>query len=356
MDAFDSPVLVHFDDKEYIDYFSNYCDTFNYTGTGDKLHFKCKSYEEEYKLTIVKQNNQLFYYRPNSDTTILILKKAQSSNYIFDYLSNKQLIIDLPEGKGKIQTFGDGNVFSNPLYYAKSGNDLVVSFNDTTLIFDNNFYKFLINYKSNLSVIDLPFPIAIIADKNLKMEDMNRLKDQLRIVGFTKISYMLKLDGYEKVNYFAKRIPSLSEVEIAKFKARDFPFPPLLPSPPRLNDFILENGVLVEYSNNGFILENESIGLLELENRLMNMIIADSSSVLAYYIPDNSTYQDYIKFIDITTNLVLDMREKYLLDKYGIEYRELIDSDKQYVEARKKFPMRAWELDSVGYYKLRNAL
>lgn len=357
-DDFNLPVLVHFDNESYIDYFSVPYDTFSYNRVGDKFHFKSKSYHQEYELTIVQKGNQLSYYRPDSDTLIFRLKKSESSNFMFDYLTDKKIKIDLPNGNGKSQTLGDDYRFHNPLYFSKVGNDLLVNFNDTTIKLDSNYYKFLLSYKSNLSEIDkYRFPITLIADKNLTIQELNRLKEHLRIVGYLKISYILTPQGYDKVSYIMRRIPPLTEYEISKYEAYNFDFAPLPPPPPRPdNDFILEHGLMLEYSQDNLMLNNDTIELSELRNKLRDKILSDPNTILAYFVVDTSTYQDYIKILDLVTNVYYDLRDDYLFDKYGIKYRELWDIDERYEEAQEKYPMRVTELDSIDYKTIKYAL
>ena len=357
-DDFNLPVLVHFDNESYINYFSVPYDTFSYNRIGDEFHFKSKLFHQDYKLTIIQKGNQLLYYRPDSDTLIFKLKKSESSNFIFDYLADKQMKVDLPNGNGISQFFGDDYRFHNPLYFCKVGDNLVVNFNDTSLVLDDNFYKFLLTYKSKLFEINKNrFPITLIADKKLTIQELNKLKEHLRIVGYIRISYILASREYDKVNYISRRIPPLSEYEISKYEAYNFNFPPLPPPPPRPdNDFILNHGLMLEYSQGNFILNNDSIKLSELKNKLREKVLSNPETILAYFVADSSTYQDYIKILDLITNIYYDIRDDYLFDKYGVKYRGLWDNDKRYDEAQDKYPMRVTELDSTDYKTIKYAL
>ncbi|NPV51832.1 MAG: hypothetical protein HPY60_11665 [Candidatus Methanofastidiosum sp.] len=353
------PVLIHFKNRKYIDFFSFQYDTLTYRRIGDKFYFRSKLYHSSYKLTIIQKDKELLYYRNGNDTLIYKLKKGESSNYLFDYLSDKQIKIQLPNGNGKIQSYGFENKFHNPLYFTKYDNILVVNFNDSTIVFDENFYKYLLDYKSNLSYLDSRFsPITLIADKDLSINEINFLKVQLKIADYRNISYVLSINEYNKINYISRYIPPLTESDLSKYKTYNFVFPPLPPPPPPIldNDSIIDHGFLIEYFQGKILLNNDSLEASEFCKLLKEKILSDPKAILAYYISDRYSYQDYIKLLELTSSVFYDLRDEYLYLKYGIKFRGLSHYEDMYDEAIKKFPNRSVELDSIDYITIKYAL
>jgi biopolymer transport protein ExbD len=201
------------------------------------------------------------------------------------------------------------------------------------------------------------FPITLIADKSLSLSEINKLKEQLRIVGYNKILYMLATTKYDNVNIITRYMPPLSESEILKYDANNFTFPSLLPPPPEPElSFIKEYGLVIESANGILSLNNKPIDKTELQKILKEKIKLDDKVILAYYIFEDSKYQDYINLLDIITNVYYDLRDEYLMSKYGIKFRGLWDDDNRYDEARKEIPMRNIELDSNDYKTIKYAL
>ena len=66
---------------------------------------KIKLSKDELRLTNPETN---YKYNP--------LKKNQEDNFIFDYLNDKRLKIDLPTGIGLHRNLGQYSYFKNPLY------------------------------------------------------------------------------------------------------------------------------------------------------------------------------------------------------------------------------------------------
>lgn len=355
---FDLPVLVRFKDNKYTDYFSVPYDTFSYDKNNNIFKFKSISYNQDYEVTIFQDNNTLSYYHPDTDTLIFRVKKSESSNFLYDYLTDKNLKIELPTGKGTTETYGVDYRFYYPMYFNKIGKDLFVNFNDTTVKLDNTCFKFLLAYKSGLSDIDkYRFPITLIADKNLILTDINQLKEQLRIVGYTKISYILSSKEYDKINYISRYIPPLSESEILKYETHSLSFPPLPPPPPEPElSFVKENGLIIESTKGQIFLTDKPIDKNKLQHRIKDKVLNDTESIIAYHITESSKYQDYIDLLELITNAYYDLRDDYLMSKYQIKYRGLWNIDNRYEEARKEIPMRILELDSIDYKTIKYAL
>ena len=112
------PQLVQFSNGEFIDYFSFSNNTFRYCSIGSKFFFIGKTDYQKLSVNIKKEGDELFFYK--SDSLFLHLFKRKASNYIFDYLNDDKLIINLPKGNASSHFIGNDFRFENPLYLGKN--------------------------------------------------------------------------------------------------------------------------------------------------------------------------------------------------------------------------------------------
>lgn len=351
------PILVQLSDKKYIDYFAFPFDTFYYRKFGNKFQIKHEFQHPEYNFKITLKGNELLYYLLPSDTFIFKLNKSSSTNFFFDYLTEKRLKIDLPKGNGRKQVLGENHRIINPLYYTKIDNDLIINMNDTTQKLNSDFYKYLLNYKSKISSTLFSYSISLIADNKLTMNEIDSLLRQLSIACYVNIFFILHSDNYEKVNYFSNRLLVPDESEFSKYGIDNFKIilPPPQPPEPE-NEYLIKHGFFVEFSKGKILNNNKVISSFKFKELVKQSILSDSLSIVVYYIDNNSSYQDYIYLRDNIENVYFDLWDDYLLEKYSTNYRDIRGYDNRNHEAYKKYPLRTWRLDSTDYIKIKYAL
>lgn len=189
-----TPALIKFENGSFIDFFGLSNDTIAYKRIGNKIVFEDMVFNDEpHEFRIELNNNKLSTWDSNNNL-IISLKKRSEDNFIYDYLNDKSLIIDLPMGRGVENKFGQLNQLKWPLYLTYKNDDLVANFLDTTVIVNSNYHKLLrkkkVSFKENESSL-FSNRIALIADKSVRVSDIDLLRGQLRILGFQKFSIIL---------------------------------------------------------------------------------------------------------------------------------------------------------------------
>lgn len=350
-----SPTLIKFKNSTLIDFFGVTIDTVNYTRIQDIIRLQLGENEvHEFKIKLNK--DKLSTFDSQSDSLIINLKKSEKDNFVFDYLNDKSLIIDLPIGRGLKKTFGHQISLNRPLYLTYKDNKLASNFLDTTVIVDSNYYKFLFSQNVPKYIEDRYLnsqKISLIADKNIKISDFNLLINQLKIVGYSRIDYFMNSDSYDKVNLLPFRLRYLTQDEFEKYNTNENPLFPVPPSTLEYLSQIKDTLLIVEVDRNIIKFNDSTFTEDEFKEFLETKISVDSKFHISYYITDNSTYQDFINFNDIVLNSYYDLRDGYLISKYGFSFRKnhgIYSKENQ--DAQKKYPMRFGRINLEEFDKL----
>lgn len=351
-----TPSLLKFENKTFIDFFSPFNDTVIYKRSGNKIYFENEINEKrEFKIKI--SNGELSTWESKSDTLIITLKKRKSDNFIFDYLNDKSLILDLPTGKGLKRTFGNSIQFRRPLYLTYKDDKLTANFLDTTIAVNSNYYKFLRDkgtYSNHHEMSLARKRISLISDKYLKISDFDLLTKQLRIAGYSKIDYYLKSDFYEKVNFIKSRLRPLTEDEFNEFNSKEYQFGP---PPPSFINFLPDfkgELLIVKIEGNTIKVNDSVLRINGFGEFIKPKILSDMEVAILYNMSQNSNYENFIGFNEIVYNTFYDVRDNYLMSKYGLKFRPNIDSRSQEInEVKKKYPLLLWKIDSLEYKKIK---
>ena len=341
------PVLIKFERSYYIDYFSVPFDTLEYTVKGNSITSKSNILDEEYHFKLYRKGDNLIVKYPQSDRQ-LELNKCIESNFVFDYLFDKTLKIELPKGNAKEKVFGKDFNFHRPLYLSYKAEKLVANFFDTTVVVDNEYYKFLL--KKQLQEPEREwflYPVTLIADRNIKISDLDLVKRQLSLVALNNINYILESGKYETVQLISMKTPPLPVSEYEKFSIPEFRLPPPPPPLPKFDsEFVKEHSILFEL-NKEKVLYNDTEA--EVKKLIQEKAILDSNLTILFYSNENLVYQDYILFVSTVFDTFYELRDQYLTDKYGLNNY----SSEQIDEAKKKYPIILRELKEEEYKKTK---
>ena len=355
-----SPALVKFQNGNFIDYFSGDYDTIKYKYFRNTFRFKNFMHEKmEYRVKL--NNSEMFLFDSKTDSLIVKFNRREQNNFVFDYLNDKSLILDVPSGIGLENTFGRNRRFGSPLYLTYQNNKLVANFLDSTSHIDTTYYKFLIpkiEYSEH-EFIDLKIPnVLLISDKNIKISDLNLIKKQLKISGFSNVDYFLKTQSYDKLNTFNLRLQSLSEDDYDKYYAENDPrrIPVPFLSPLQLALKYKENLFLIKINGSSIKLNDKVLTRDALNQRIKNKILSDKDLNILYYITDSSNYQDFISFNEVILNAYFDLRDEYLIEKYGVKFRGYRSMDDKVREAYNAYPLILQQIDSSEYEKIKYSL
>ena len=353
-----NPILLKFENKTIIDYFS-YPDTTRYKQFGNKIYFK-NSLSEKRELKISILNDELILFDSKADTLIVKLKRKQGTNFIFDYLNDKGLNIDIPSGQGLERTFGLSHRFTNPLYLSYKNNKLVANFFDTTVSVDSNYYKFLFNKIDSTGQELFEYEknnVSLIADRNIKNSDLNLLKKQLKIAGYSSIDYLLSTDSYDKINYFSLRLKQLTSQEKNQFNIKSDSLDIELPSGVESALFHKEKILLLEVMNDSVKINNTVTSNSEFKSFIDSKIKSDTVIHVYYYLSENSVYQNFIDINDDVINSIYNARDNYLYKKYGFKFREYNRfKGEEIKKSQMKIPLILGQLNSSEYKKIKNSL
>jgi len=345
------PVLMKFENEYLIDYFSIPYDTLEYNIIGENITAFNRTLNEEYKFKLNRSKDNLTIFYPQSDRK-LELHKSIESNFVYDFLSDKNLKIELPIGNAKEEVFGRDFNFLRPMYLTYQSEKLVANFFDTTVVVDSNYYKFLL--KKQLQEPEREwflYSVTLIADKNINISDIDLVKKQLNLVALNKINYILNSENYETVQLISMRTPPLPMSEYEKLDKCGLRLPPPPPPLPKNNSEFIKNHAILFEINGATILYNDTeLQEFEIKKLIQEKAILDSNLTILFYLNENSVYQDYISFIDPVFSSFYELRDRYLSEKYkNLSYysTEILD------EAKKKHPIIIRELNQEEYKKTK---
>ncbi|QCX38778.1 hypothetical protein FF125_10150 [Aureibaculum algae] len=347
------PALIKFENGKFIDFFGVYNDTVEYKRNDDKILFgNATTRSGVFKIKVNK--NELTTFKNETDSIFVSLKKKQAERFIFDYLNDKNLKLELPDGHGIKRNIGP-KYFRNPLYLSYIDSNLVANFLDTTVHVNSKYHILLRklsdysnHYENSLHINK----VTLIIDKNLKMSDVNLISNQLRLAGYLKVYYYLKSDSYEKINFLSTKLRPISEIDYHKYNSEENQLSP--PPPSFLLDYF-KGEILRLYIDKNKVTLNDTIININKLNEFMKLKLLPNKELGVFYqISESSTYQDFIRFNDVIYNAYYDIRNVYLLQKYNISYRDNFDYDKdEIIESKKTFPMFLKQIDSIEYEKVK---
>lgn len=150
------------------------------------------------------------------------------------------------------------------------------------------------------------------------------------------------------------RLRELNEKEFNEFNTKENPLPP---SPPPFIDHIPSfKGELMIVNIEGNILTaNDSVVSLDKFGEFIQpKILSNRELAIFYYISKNSTYENFIQINEIVYNTYYDIRDDYLMKKYYLKFRPNYNSRREeIIEAKKKYPLIFWQMDSLEYKKIK---
>jgi biopolymer transport protein ExbD len=339
------PILYNFNNGILQDCFEYMKDTIRYEIKGKKVHLLCDNpHDLMNRYSIVLKNGSLqFSFDKEYSYT---LKKSESENFVLDYMANKQVKITLPKSTQK-EGKTDISILGIPLYFGTVNNELVVHFYNTTVKFDNNFYKAILTNQNLLYNLKNHYPITLVADKNISVKDLKSLFNQLSSLYIPSIICLTMPENYAEINYCEIDLPEISlsdEMMYNNFKQElinknpsyynddnyegivspDY-FRPV-PGPPMCDDIetLIEEGhVLIGSTSNGFVFNNNECAQDELRSKIKTALLSNPCAEISYYISNNLTCQDYVNLIDLIEEVRFELRNDYFTKTYGESHKEI---------------------------------
>lgn len=390
-------ILLNFNtDSTFVNY-SKYGEIGYYTLTKKKLLWteNRDEYSVPIKFKVKITDNELFFYKYKTDSLLIKYQRSSHENYIFDYLSDKNLNIELPKGNGKLTKLGTRSYrFLNPIYLTFKDNKLISNFNSSTNLVDDNYYQFLRkNVRFNIYHEDIDrVPISLITDKNIKIKDIFFVEKQLKLAGFENLHYLNEINSYDEVNYFGIRMLPLPQEELDKYDLDFTEEDKYSWEKSSTNDdgivvvtseYVKEEKILFKFDYRDSIFldvkphaklleidksemkfNNKIISLEELKNTVKINLTDTSDLAIVYYITDDSTYQNFISVLDAVYNTTEELRKEYLLEKYNMEYplvrnnpqsNYIIEKDR-IREVKRKYPFRFFRMNYKEYKEVKESL
>lgn len=376
-----SPLLFHFENGMLSDCFSTPTDTVAYKVKGNKVQTLS---DDPYNLLsrfIIEINDQkLDFYFDSKSNYAFTLRKSESESFVYDYIINKKLKIELPLAAQKGGIKYDEFKLYNPIYFGTIENELVVHLYDTTVVFNDSFYKTLCTNKKLLhNLQNGSLDVCLLADKAISLKEINSLLKQLNALNLGGVFCITAPESYAEINYYLIDLLTISEKEevlynsfkeglvtehatdddLEEMMAGSDMFPSMPPPPPPEPDlewFVEEGLFLVERTSSGIKLNNKLCTNDEFRLKLKEEIQSNSYLEIPYYVSDSVTYQEYISVVDLIAGVYAELRNDYLFESYGVYYDELNANSMKRREVERKFHMTLWRLDASEYRKFINAL
>ena len=227
---------------------------------------------------------------------------------------------------------------------------------DTTLNVDSQFHIFLRKKGTYIDKFEnSPYinSVSLIIDKSVKMFDVNLIRKQLRLAGYSKVYYFLKSESYEKVNFLSSRLKPISESDYKKYNSEENPIMP--PPPPFLLKHFKGEILRIHIDGNKIKINDKIITINVLSEHIKSKLLPNEELGFFYYISDNSTYQNFIRFNEIVFNTIYDARDDYLMKNYKMQFRDNFNYNTDEIrESQNLFPLFLKQIDSLEYAEMKS--
>ncbi len=339
------------------------------------------------KFTISASEFKLFDIA--SDTLIATFKRSKERLAIFDLLSDKRFITDLPIGKGTIEKIQSNDQITFFVYLKYIDGKLTANYNDKIIFIDSSFY--IEAFKEGILIPSYEKDYLrhfIVADRNIKMKDILFVEEQLKFAGYERVSYLLKSSKYDEVNrlsilmcplerpfedeyrnkrkkYFKKQDSIVNSayksyenkgLEIVTSDYDDYEeieiFEIAYPT------FNKENTILLKLDKESIFHNNSIITRSELKELLKEKLSLNPITRVFYYVEDDAKYQNFINVLGDVKNTIIELRTQYLQFEYQLKYDEYFDDCKRKLvkESKEKYPFIFWQIDLKEYNSYINEI
>ena len=290
----------------------------------------------ERQLTYILENDILEIFEQEGRNPIYQLKRKRGNSLVNDCLNDSTINLELPQGIGRKYKIDRNFKLDALIYLYFKDAKLMARLIDEAVEVDENFDKHLLRTygEENIYIGS----IQIVADKNLKQSEIEKVYEELIKIDRRKVFLMLKHDVYEEVKALAIMLPHSRFVD--------------LNSDCEINKETVAHSIKVQLGNSNLIVNGEPMEFTSFFRFYRKQLEIDNLTSVLYYIEDDTRYQDYIRLFDGIYNEIQVLREAYIKEKYNISYKEseLINVE-ALKEAKKKYPFR---LGSGERFGIRN--
>ena len=180
---------------------------------------------------------------------------------------------------------------------------------------------------------------ALYCDKNLKIRDVNLIKEELKKGHLLKILCITK-NSQNKLNSVRISLP-YSNSHLPKSVTNKY----LLPPPPP--EFMVENwnlsDLLCKVHKGGIVANNDSLSEIEFQS-LVKYRMNQKGFIIHLYFDENLLYENYLNRMYNIKNIYYSARNKFSEEKFGIaNYKDLDKED--FREVVRKYPMWIREIN-----------
>ena len=288
----------------------------------------------ERQLTYTIKNDVLEIFDQEGKYPIYQLKRKRGNSLVNDCLNDSTINLELPQGIGRKYKIDRNFKLDAPIYLYFKDAKLMARLMDETVEVDENFDTHLLRaYGIENGYIG---DIQIVADKNLKQSDIEKVYEDLIEINRRQVFLILKHDVYEEVKALAIMLPHPIFVD--------------LDTDSEIKKETVAHSIKVQLGNSNLIVNGEPMEFTSFFRFYRKQLETNELTSVLYFIDEDVRYQEYIRLLDGIYNQIQELREGYIEEKYNISYKESeLKNVEAFKEAKKKYPFRLGNGVRLGY-------
>jgi hypothetical protein len=217
---------------------------------------------------------------------------------------------------------------------------------DNEIIAIDKLHEKIIERQSMRNDYDIPFmTYRLHIHKSIKMEFVNKLKNELTKSGVSRVAYGVVPSNYtfDKRYYqdfsFSMRLPNWNADWInqeAIYKD--------------LNN--IQNIIEIKHQANECLINDSLVKKHQIKDCIKSIIQQNSDYIIKFHVNDEVDFSDYFKVLSSAKSAVNELRNEYAVIKYSKQYDVLFDEKE--LEVRQKFPFRILEITTEFKKRIEN--
>jgi len=202
------------------------------------------------------------------------------------------------------------------------------------------------NWQSMWRESEIPLMIyKLHIDKSVKMDFVNKLKNELTKSGITKIAYAVipKNPKYDTRYYKDSSFP----IKIINWHSKLF-------VPQEVYDGLnrFQNIIVIKQNTSGTCFINDKpVENDKIKKTIKDLITNNSDYMIKFSVNDSMKFSDYFRVISYSKEVIDELRNEYSNEKYAKQFNMLKYED--IIKVKNKFPFRIFEL-TTEFMKMIN--
>ncbi|MBI9056068.1 MAG: hypothetical protein JEY96_19765 [Bacteroidales bacterium] len=298
-DNFNSPEIIKFEDYLF----------YPVTATHQKHMYKLDNdtfitqrFGEIEKMKYKLSENSLEFFSIKTDTLLVAYEKASPS--FIDYI-NEKFNLDI-----ELINYSSKNLyphFENKFLYLdrSSNNETILSYNGSEIPLDSLLYLTFLDTTDYMHRSS----IYLFADKQVPVNDLNKLKIELRKAMQYRLFYITTVNQGELNGTYSKIPPIEFEYPVSFNKSFFPPLPPKLEYPSKAEFF--KKAVLFEIQKDNVYLNDTLSSFGKFESTLRKKLELEEKPILYFYVNEEFDFESYIKHLIDIRKIYYSVRSQF---------------------------------------------